>query len=111
MKTPPVYFLTRVGAKWVYLRIGHEETHVVAKVEVKEETVVTVEQEEGKGYRAALGRRCGPTACTWCPNAGSRTTRRGAIEMPTNEGIHGRGSPNATKAASSSRASGRRPQR
>jgi hypothetical protein len=48
MKAPPVYFPTRVGAKWVYLRSGQEETHAVTKVEAKEgEMVVTVEREQG----------------------------------------------------------------
>jgi hypothetical protein len=46
MKAAPVYFPTRVGAKWVYLRGEREETHTVTKVEAKEgETVVTVERE------------------------------------------------------------------
>src|SRR5687768_3755736 len=42
MKAEPHYFPTRVGTKWVYTRLGRDETHAVTKVVEKEnETLVT----------------------------------------------------------------------
>jgi hypothetical protein len=48
----PVYYPTRVGTKWVYLRGGVEETRVVTRAEARAgEKVVTVEDVRKEGNK------------------------------------------------------------